>query len=53
MISILDFVVADWGFRTWYSLGEPVTQVQVFLFNGMTLMMDFNDFKEITDDGEY
>jgi len=53
MISILDQVVADWGFKTWYLAGERVTQVQVRLFNGMTLMMDLEDFREVTEDGDY
>ncbi len=53
MISILDAVVADWGFKTWYLGDEPVTQVQVRLFNGMTLMMDLEDFMEVTDDEGY
>ncbi len=53
MISILDAGVADWGFKTWYLDGEPVTQVRVRLFNGMTLMMDLEDFKEMTDDEDY
>jgi hypothetical protein len=53
MISILDQIVADWGFKTWYSGGETITQVQVRLFNGMTLMMDLEDFREITDDEAY
>ena len=53
MISILDQVVADWGFKTWYLAGEAITQVQVRLFNGMTLMMDLEDFREITEDEDY
>ena len=53
MISILEAVVADWRFKTWYLGDEPITQVQVRLFNGMTLMMDLEDFMEVTDDGDY
>ena len=53
MLSILDQVVADWGFRTWYSGGEPITQVQVRLFNGTTLIMDLEDFREVTDNEDY
>ncbi len=53
MISILDHGVADWGFKTWYLAGEPITQVRVRLFNGMTLMMDLEDFKEVTGDEDY
>jgi hypothetical protein len=53
MISILGQAVADWGFKTWYLAGEPVTQVQVRLFNGMILMMDLEDFREITSAEDY
>jgi hypothetical protein len=53
MLSILDQVVADWGFKTWYLAGEPITQVQVRLFNGMILMMDLEDFREVTDNEDY
>jgi len=53
MLSILDQVVADWGFKTWYLSGEPVTQVRVLLFNGMILMMNFDDFIEIINNEEY
>jgi len=53
MLSILNHVVADWGFKTWYLAGEPITQVQVRLFNGMILMMDLEDFREVTDIEDY
>ncbi len=51
MITILDQVVGDWGFKSWYSEGRVVKQVKVCLFNGMILMMDLDDFIKITDDG--
>ncbi len=53
MISILNAGIADWGFKTWYLGDEPITQVQVRLFNGMTLMMDLEDFRELTDNEDY
>jgi len=53
MISILNAGIADWGFKTWYLGDEPITQVQVRLFNGMTLMMDLEDFREMTDNEDY
>ena len=53
MISILDQVVADLGFKTWYLNGEAITQVQIKLFNGMILMMDLEDFREIASTEDY
>jgi hypothetical protein len=53
MISILNAGIADWGFKTWYLGDETITQVQVRLFNGMTLMMDLEDFRELTDNEDY
>lgn len=50
MLSILDAGIADWGFKTWFSNGEPITQVRIRLFNGMTLMMDLEDFQELMDE---
>ena len=50
MIRVLDQVVADWKYYIWYQDGTPVQQVLVHLFNGMTLIMDYDDFMLISDD---
>jgi len=49
LIRLLDQVIADWGYYTWNCGGTPVRQVMVHLFNGMTLIMDEDDFLSITD----
>ena len=49
MIRILDSVVADWGYYYWFCDGEPIRQVMVHLFNGMTFIMDESDFLSVTD----
>jgi len=50
MLRIFDQVVADWGVFTWNYDGMPVDQVQVFLYNGMILIMDLEDFMILADD---
>lgn len=50
MIRVLDRVVADWYYYIWYYNGTPVQQVIVHLFNGMTLILDYEDFMMISDD---
>lgn len=53
MIRIFDQVVADWGIYVWNYDGEPVNQVRVLLYNGMTLVMDYEEFILLSDDGGY
>ncbi len=54
MIRILDdHFVADWGVFTWQYDGEFIEQVQVFLFNGMVLVIDMEEFLMISDDGGF
>jgi hypothetical protein len=50
MIRILDQVVADWVPYVWAHDGALVEQVQVHLYNGMTLVMDYDDFMVMADD---
>lgn len=50
MIRVLDQVVADWGFFTWNYDGTPIEQVQVQLFNGITFIMDLEDFMLLAND---
>jgi hypothetical protein len=53
VIRIFDQVVADWGIYVWNYDGEPVNQVRVLLYNGMTLVMDYEEFIALSDDGGY
>ena len=50
MIRITDQVVANWGLFVWKQNGKLVEQVQAYLFNGITLIMDLEDFLSISDD---
>ncbi len=50
MIRITDQVVMDWGVLVWEQDGKMVEQVEAYLFNGMTLIMDLDDFFTISDD---
>jgi hypothetical protein len=50
MIRIVDRVVADWGVFSWEQDGQRVEQIQAYLFNGMVLIMDLEDFLTISDD---
>ncbi len=50
MIRIVDSVVADWGVFVWEQDGEMIEQVKAYLFNGMVLIMDLEDFFSISDD---
>lgn len=50
MIRIVDQVVADWGLFVWKHEGKMVQQVQAYLFNGMVLIMDLDEFFSISDD---
>lgn len=49
MIRLLDSIVADWNYHYWICDGEQVKQVMVHLFNGMTFVMDEEDFLAVTD----
>ena len=49
MIKLLDHLVADWNYYVWNCDGTPVKQVIVHLFNGITLIMDEEDFMVISD----
>jgi hypothetical protein len=51
MIRVLDQLVLDWGFFKWNYGGESIEQVKVILFNGTTLIMDWEDFISISDEG--
>jgi len=53
MLRILDQVVGDWNIYVWNFDGEWVEQVRVHLLNGMTLIMDYEDFMGIADDESY
>ncbi len=50
MIRLLDQVVADWELVVWESNGETIEQVRAYLLNGMTLVMDIDEFFCATDD---
>lgn len=50
MIRILDCIVADWGFFNWEYNGKMIQQVEVTLFNGMTLIMDEIEFISISSE---
>ncbi len=50
MIRITDQVVADWGLFVWEQDGKLHEQVQVCLMNGMTLILDVEEFFMISDD---
>lgn len=50
MIRITDQVVADWGLFVWEQDGEVYEQVQACLMNGMTLILDLDEFLMISDD---
>lgn len=49
MIKLLDHFVADWHYYLWNCEGVPVKQVMVHLFNGMTFIMDEDDFLSLSD----
>lgn len=50
MIRILGEVVAEWRPFLFLYEGELVEQVQVYLFNGMLLIMNMEDFLFLADD---
>jgi len=50
MIRITDQVVADWGVFVWEQDGKMIEQVRAYLYNGMVLIMDPDDFFSISDD---
>ncbi len=50
MIRIVDHVVADWGVFVWEQDGKLMEQVEAYLFNGLVLIMDLDDFLSISDD---
>lgn len=50
MLRLGDLVVADWGTFTWLHDGDLVEQVRVQLFNGMTIIMDRDEFMMLVDD---
>jgi hypothetical protein len=50
VIRIVDQVVANWGVFIWEQDGKRVEQVQAYLFNGMLLILDLEDFLSISDD---
>lgn len=49
MIKLLDHFVADWGYYVWNCDGVLVRQVMIHLFNGITFIMDEEDFLAISD----
>jgi len=50
MLKFLDQIVADWSIFSFVQDGEVVEQVEAHLFNGMTLIMDMDDFFSVADD---
>lgn len=50
MLRLGDLVVADWHTFTWMHDGDLVEQVRVQLFNGVTFIMDHDDFMILVDD---
>ncbi len=50
MIRLSDQVVGDWGIFIWEQDGELYEQVKVHLLNGMTFIVDLDEFFAITDD---
>ena len=50
MIRITGQVVANWRLFVWEQDGKMIEQVQAYLFNGMVLIMDLDDFFSISDD---
>ena len=53
MLRFGNMLVADWGTFTWMLDGELIEQVIVQLFNGMTLIMDTDDFMVVIDDESF
>jgi len=50
VIRIADEVVAEWGIIAWKQNGKIVEQVEAYLFNGLIIIMDLEDFFSISDD---
>lgn len=50
MIRITDHVVGDWAIVIWKQGDEIFQQVEAYLFNGLVLIIDPEDFFTITDD---
>ena len=51
MIRLLeDHVVLDWNIFSWCYKGEIIQQVQVLLGNGIILILDIEDFLQVSDD---
>lgn len=50
MIRFLDGqVVSHWELRTWKHEGENVVQVHILLWNGMYLIMNWEDFAILSE----
>jgi len=50
MLRLGDLVVGSWGTFTWLHEGDLVEQVRVELFNGLTLIMNPDEFMLLVDD---
>lgn len=50
MIRITDHIIADWVIFIWEQDGQLMEQVKAYLFNGIVLIMDLDDFFNISDD---
>jgi hypothetical protein len=50
VIRFLDQIVGDWGIFSFEQGGEQMEQVEAHLYNGMTIIMDVDDFFNIADD---
>lgn len=50
MIRLLDQLVADWRPFIYDYHGLPIEQVEVFLFNGMLIIMTMDEFLSISSD---
>ena len=52
MIRIVDSVVADWNIFVWEYGGELHEQVEAYLMNGVVLIIDIDDFFNISADDD-
>lgn len=53
MLRIGDLLVAGWYVFTWIHDGYLMEQIKVQLFNGITLIMDCDEFMTMVDDEGY
>jgi len=53
MLRLGYLIVGDWTTFTWLHDGEIVEQVRVQLFNGLTFIMDHEDFMLVVNDAGF